>query len=141
MSNRHLSGAVIVLLLISRVSSGLELSASTNSATAGYFTLAWFSPDIQVTVLQQSTSPEFHEYTETHVSNVQQSTLTGFNDGKWYFRLKGSQGEYSNIVNVEVHHHSLSKAFLFFTLGLLMFCLLITILILGYKQHRSSLLQ
>ena len=82
--------------------------------------------------LQAAATQDFFEFTSRTISDSGSITLTGYPDGIYYFRA-GLPGSWSGIVQVEVQHHSLSRAFAFFTLGLLLFLVLVGTIVLGNK--------
>ena len=132
--------AFILLLSLTGVTtdnacaSEISLSSSTNLSREGYFVLSWH-PDTHTEItLQQSRSPEFSEPSTKSVSNTNAITITGLNNGHWHFRVGNSQLGWSNIVSVEVQHHSLSKAWGFFVVGLLLFVVLCITIFLGARS-------
>lgn len=64
-------------------------------------------------------------------------TLSGYADGIYYFRVEES-GITSKVIQVEVKHHSLEKAFAFFFAGLILFCVLALSIFLGNKSQKGS---
>ena len=98
------------------------LVTDTDVAAEGYFVLSWdTAASISRPLLQQSIFPDFTRERESYV--VAQSgsmTLTGFPDGKYYFRV-GTGGDWSRVLEVTVRHHPLSRALMFFFTGLVLF--------------------
>ena len=89
-------------------------------------------------LLEESTNTEFLNPEKTHISNIYASTLTGLDNGTYYYRIKNNNNEWSNTAKVVVQHHSLDKAFLFFTLGCCLFVLIITTLIIGHTKTTNK---
>lgn len=112
-----------------------SLVSDTNLAAEGYFVLTWRLDDGDAMgKLQQSTSPGFGSDTET--SDIVSSgsvTLTGFPNGKYYFRA-GTPGHWSKVLEITVRHHALSRAFAFFATGLFLFIVLCVVIITGNRQ-------
>ena len=61
-------------------------------------------------------------------------TLTGREDGLYYYRARAGDSPFSETVAVTVAHHSLQRALSFFTVGLLLFLILIFIIIQGSRN-------
>lgn len=116
----------------------VQLSTNTDLATAGYFQLTW-STDSQSApyVLQQSLTPSFSNYKIHYQGTDTASVLSGLSNGTYHFRVLDKQEVASNIISVEVKHHSLGKAFGFFALGALMFCILIAVLIAASRKKET----
>jgi hypothetical protein len=89
-------------------------------------------------MLQESTDLEFSNPVNAYISNINSSTQTGLDNGTYYYRVKNNYDEWSNIVRVTVKHHSLDKAFLFFTSGFCLFICIVTSLIIGHKNTVSK---
>lgn len=60
-------------------------------------------------------------------------TLSGLDNGDFYFRVDAPQSS-SAVIHVEVKHHSLHKALVFFSIGLLLFCILGISIFIGHKK-------
>ena len=130
----------LVLLLTTSQTCLAEILLSSDSevSSEGYFVLSWQSDTANSLSLQQANSENFSQIKTTSLPANGAVTITGLVNGRYFFRVI-SATEPSNTVLVEVKHHSLVKAFGFFSLGFLLFAvLLLTIFIGRYKginQH------
>ena len=100
--------------------------------------LSWETSRTHPLQLQRSRSTHFSRVVEHTVSASGAITITGLGDGSYYFRLRDSEGGYSNTVKVDVAHHSLTRAFSFFLLGLVLFALLSASIVIGSRTTRNS---
>jgi len=69
-------------------------------------------------------------------ANTQQLTLSGFANGTYYFRLRASNNNYSNVVKVQVDHYPLWQALSLFSLGLGLFVIVVVVIAKG--AYRSA---
>ncbi len=110
------------------------LTTDTTLATAGYYQLSWrpgidgASDKILQYELQQATNPEFSDRRSLYRGPDLASVISGKPDGRYYYRVRiinpnNLNRSWSHPVMVEVRHHSLLKAFGFFTIGALVFFL------------------
>lgn len=123
-----------------QAASASTLSANTDVAIEGYFVLSWELPadDNAGYELQQADNPGFRNATSTVIPASGDITLSGFPDGDYYFRAginSGNGGNWTETVNVTVAHPSLARALLFFLLGLALFIVLVTTIIMGNYRH------
>lgn len=108
-----------------------ELSAEPARSSAGYFKLIWSSFSDNAFVLEESSNAEFINSKTIQLRGTNSITLTGLENGSYYYRIKDSNNEWSNVAHVTVEHHSIVKAFVFFSLGLFLFIILVYVLRLG----------
>lgn len=109
----------------------------------GYFVLQWQSEVKHSLKLQQSRSSNF---TDPEIYIVPASgalTVTGLEDGSYYFRLQGNESSGKDFVppdllEVTVTHHSLQRAVMFFSLGMLLLVILLGTLVIGNRQRGSA---
>ena len=133
------------ILLSTTLRAAPPLTADTETAREGYFVLHWTAmenPGSEL-VLQQSSDADFSEFSAPDneqvsndrwdVSNATQFTQSGLDNGVYYFRLTDDSGV-SNTVRVTVAHHSLARALFFFCMGLLLFLILVTMIIVGHRR-------
>jgi hypothetical protein len=128
-----------VLLPCSLAFAAPQLSANLDVAAEGYFVLSWDAPDISSELtLQESREPDFSgDLEQWPVSQANQFTQSGLTNGLYFYRLADGTST-SNVVKVEVQHHSLSRAWFFFSLGAVLFILLVGILLHGRRQHPQT---
>lgn len=125
----------ICLLFFSTIqySNALQLSSDTSVATAGYYQLIWYGKS-EVFQLQESTTSDFKLFKVIYKGKDLARTISGKSDGDYFYRLVDEQSsQISNTVKVEVSHHSLEHAILFFIAGAIVF---ISILFLILKGNR-----
>lgn len=113
------------------------LSSDTAVSTEGYFVLSWDAPaEFSDLTLFQETGPNTtsNDIRAHNLPAAGAITLTGLVDGDYTYRLLANEQPVSNIVAISVQHHSLSRALGFFSLGLLLFSVLIGSIVVGNKQ-------
>lgn len=113
----------------------LTLSASTSLSNEGYFVLDWQTDSpVEDLILEQATDQAFSNPLGRSLAGASAATITGLNDGTYYFRLTDHNSNLSNTVSVTVSHHSLGRAGSFFLLGLALFSVLIIVILKGNRQ-------
>ena len=105
---------------------------------AGYYKLSWSSPFDKSSTLEESNDSLFTNPSVFHIHNHDSITLTGRENGTYYYRMRDSNDEFSNVVHVTVKHHSVEKAFAFFALGLCIFIILIFVLRSGHLSIKME---
>ncbi|AEG01587.1 hypothetical protein [Methylomonas methanica] len=118
-----------------------RLFSDTQTATAGYYRLNWESADIDPVVeLQQADNPAFTDADIRYRGHDGASVVSGMPDGEWYYRARsitgGKVSPWSDTIAVKVAHHPLSRAWLFFGLGTLVFAATLLLIIRGTEQNR-----
>jgi hypothetical protein len=113
----------------------VELHASTDVATAGYFQLRWSVPG-EAVVLQEDTTPAFTSPRLVYRGPDNARVLSGKTDGEWYYRARtaGAESAFGEVLEVTVRHHPLSRAFAFFALGALVFLATLAAIITGARS-------
>lgn len=115
-----------------------SFDSSTTLSNEGYFVLSWQSRPLSETTgaltLKQASSPEFSDSIDRLVEASGAITITGLEDGDYYFRLVSADGAASDQLQVSVAHHSLARAGGFFLLGLLLFSILIYTIVHGNRR-------
>lgn len=127
--------AIVCLLFFSLIqsSNALQLSSDTTVATAGYYQLIW-SGKSEVFLLQESTIPDFKSFNVIYEGNDLARVISGKPDGDYFYRLVDSKSsQISNTVKVEVIHHSLTHAILFFSAGALVFTSILFLVLKGIR--------
>ncbi|TVZ40436.1 hypothetical protein P886_4867 [Alteromonadaceae bacterium 2753L.S.0a.02] len=139
---------LVVLLLCAlamRASCAAEISLSANTtlSSEGYFVLSWDVPDLpsqalEALQLRQSSDAAMRDSQVIPIASQSSLTLSGYSDGIYYFQLasqpEGLPPAASNIIQVAVTHHSLTKAFGFFSMGLVLFLILCLTIFLGNRS-------
>lgn len=130
----------------------LTLQAPASAASEGYLTFRWPMVDTGFTLdappalegqlaLQLAHSPAFDAIAFRYPLYEQaQATVSGLPDGTYFARLVSDvQGPVSNVVEFRVQHRDLGHAGLLFSLGALLFALLIvTLLRLNHNNHARN---
>lgn len=113
-----------------------EISLNSNTALAaeGYFVLSWESDADSPLTLEQSSSADFGQVISTMVAADGNITITGLMDGDYYFRLLDDNLQQSNLLRIQVAHHSLVRALAFFSLGLVLFIILLLTIFIGSRK-------
>jgi hypothetical protein len=117
----------------------VALASDTQVATAGYFRLSWHtehSPNLFR--LLEADNPRFNHSKVIYEGPDLARVLSGKSNGSYYYRVAELQGHtpisVSNTVKVDVAHHSLTKAFLFFAIGAAVFLATLLLILRGNRQ-------
>lgn len=118
-----------------------ELSADTTVATAGYFGLSWGHAGEAGGApahfeLQEAPDPAFAAPRTLYAGPDRATALSGRPDGIYYYRVRADGGAWSPVVAVEVMHHSLVRAGLFFALGAAVFLATVVLILRGDARER-----
>ena len=127
----------LILLTTSAASWAAEnsLSASTDVSNEGYFVLNWQTAEADDSLtLEQASSPAFDTVISRDIPAAGALTITGLEDGQYYFRISTGDTALTPSVQVDVEHHSLQRAGSFFLLGLLLFATLTFIILNGNRK-------
>jgi hypothetical protein len=143
----HLRIIITLLVLISPLVPGAgyaqyqppRLFTDNTIATAGFFRLHWATPAEQVE-LQVASSPEFQNPTTAYIGPDRATVISGKPDGTFYYRVRTLDSQqsapWSETVIVEVRHHSLPRALMFLSLGVLVFLITMTMIIRGTRKEK-----
>lgn len=108
-----------------------QLEVDLPLSREGYFVLSWETAAQGATVeLQRSDSGDFSAADSVAVVPAGSLTLTGLRDGAYYFRV-GTPGNWSPVQEVQVQHHALSTALLWFAAGACLFLVLLCVILAG----------
>jgi hypothetical protein len=85
--------------------------------------------------VQEATSPGFASPRVVYRGSDNARVMSGKPDGDWYYRARtaGSASEFGNVAKVQVRHHSVARAFGFFSLGALVFLVTLAVIIKGAR--------
>ena len=109
-----------------------EIEIVDNGTTAGYATLAWSSASGKTFELKQK---ENDQWKIIYQGQDRATTLSGLADGTYHYALMtDGQSKADDEVNITIKHHSLTRAWIFFGVGAVMFLILITILTIGGRN-------
>ncbi|WMS86881.1 hypothetical protein [Pleionea litopenaei] len=128
---------VVLASLVSRVTVAEDvLTPASQSSSEGYYTLRWEHSSSNFQRLEVSSDATFQTISvEYPVSGMKGISLTGYQDGTYFFRLIDDQQQASNSATVVVKHRSLSLAIILFALGFSLFVVLIGVLIFSSRRR------
>ena len=119
-----------------------RLSSDTDIATAGFYRLSWKTDKITQVEVQEADNPAFNDASLQYQGPDDASVISGKANGTWYYRarvLRDQQsGPWSDVVKVTVAHHPLSRAFMFFGLGVVVFVATLLMVIRGAEGGRNE---
>lgn len=118
------------------------LQTDSELSSAGYYRLSWQSEIAGDFILQEATDAAFSQATTLYSGPDTATLISGRSDGTYYYRIRNAQDvdtsdAWSNVAKVEVAHHPLSRAFVFFALGALVFIATLAIVVLGSRSHNQ----
>jgi len=145
--SHHLRIFITLLVLISPLVPGTiyaeyqapRLFVNNTIATAGFFRLHWETQAKHVE-LQVATSPQFEAPTTAYIGPDRATVISGKPNGTLYYRVRALDSQHPNpwseSVIVEVRHHSLPRALMFLSLGVLVFLITVTMIIRGTRKEK-----
>lgn len=117
-----------------------KLQSDSDLSTAGYYRLTWQSETAGDFELEEASDPAFAQAVNLYRGPDTATLISGRADGVYYYRIRNIHDEtdtnWSNVTRVEVQHHPLSRAFMFFALGALVFVATLIVVIHGNKSHK-----
>jgi hypothetical protein len=142
----RISPAGLLLLTVVLASAGPSLSASPAPdrgapglsvdnavATAGFYSLGW-GGTAQVE-LQEAAGPDFDQPVTVYTGPDRATVISGKPNGTWFYRIRSLDdqrtGPWSEPLTVTVAHHSLTRAFLFLGLGVIVFIATVLMIVRG----------
>ena len=138
------------MLLTCRVPAGLaasplpapDLSSDTEVASAGFYRLSWQTPAAARVELEEADNAAFTAADRRYLGPDDASVISGQPNGTWYYRareIRGAEtGPWSDVVKVTVAHHPLSRAFMFFGLGVVVFVATLLMVVRGAEGARRD---
>ncbi|MDT8383137.1 MAG: fibronectin type III domain-containing protein [Gammaproteobacteria bacterium] len=149
-------GLAVLLLacLFSTAAAGSQLpaprlSTSGDVVTAGYYRLSWETASSEVESvtaplkesiwtpvweLQEATQADFRDAVTAYRGPDSATVFSGKPDGARHYRLRSvapQASPWSDTVSVRVTHHSLSRALLFLSLGIVVFVATVVLIVRG----------
>lgn len=109
------------------------LSTDAKYVTAGYFQLSWRANGDQFQLEQRRGDETVH----WRIEDRRSFAVTGLPDGNYRYRVRALEpesGAWSEPVVVEVQHHSLVRAWLFFAAGLVVFAGLVGVILVNRRN-------
>jgi hypothetical protein len=111
----------------------MELEVSPQLSTSGTFDLSWQGTPgetFRLLQLNENKTPRvIYEGTDTA------RVMTGLPNGEYTYQVEGKSGS-SEARRVTVAHHSLSRAFSFFAIGLVVFIATVILVVRGESGER-----
>jgi hypothetical protein len=114
------------------------ITSSAKVSQTGYFQLKWKSEESENFILQQDTTSFFNTPKTIYSGTDTARTVSGKLNGKYFYRVRIEEGDWSEPVLVTVEHYKLSTAFLFLGLGAIVFLATAVLVIRGHLKHRKE---
>lgn len=121
------------------------LTADTEVATAGFFRLSWSIPEADPDTgfeLQEAQSAAFDHPTVVYAGPDRATTFSGRENGDYYFRVRDIRADrasaWSAVTRIQVQHHPLARAWLFFALGAVVFLATLALILRGPTEERRT---
>lgn len=115
-----------------------SLTSDSTRPTAGYYQLNWSGASTTSFQLQESRQADFAGAVTLYQGPDRATVLTGRPDGDYYYRLRildtDGAGPWSDPLEVQVRHHPLARALLFFALGALVFLATLVAILAGNRR-------
>ena len=120
--------------------SSIGLGSDTDVSTAGFFQLTWNAPAKgEEMELRESRQPDLADYQSIYTGPDLARSMSGKKNGDYYYQVVAvsrDDPKKSDIIKVTVAHHSLTNAFMFFTLGAVVFLSIFVSILLGNRDSR-----
>lgn len=120
-----------------------RLNSDTDVATAGFYRLTWETPQSVTVELEEADNPAFENASLFYRGADSAAVITGKPDGVWFYRIRAlgnpQTGPWSQPVRVAVEHHSISRALMFFGLGIVVFLATLSMILLGERKSADDL--
>jgi len=93
--------------------------------------------------LQEARDRQFRDLIAEYQVRDSATVMSGRTDGQRYYRLRAVRNSqpvsrWSETVSVETRHHSLTRAFSFFTVGAAVFVLTLLLVLRGGRNYSTS---
>lgn len=119
-----------------------QLSADSQISNAGYYRLSWTSDIADNFILQENLTRSFESPKNVYTGPDTATVISGKSTGTYFYRVGANTAtgrtEWSDITRVEVAHHPLSRALLFFTTGFIVFIAILLVIIRGNGSSSHS---
>lgn len=118
------------------------VSVSPERAAGGFYRLAWEGPPDARFEVQEADSGTFDEPRPVYTGHDTASVISGKSDGDFFYRVRivdeAEPGPWSETARVTVAHHSLTRALQFFSVGALVFAVLVLVIARGAREDRDT---
>ena len=120
-----------------------SLTVSPQASSDGVAHLTWEVPVNKSVRVQQSNKEIFQQPITLYHGNDTGTTITGLKDGTYFFRvgtdLKNNDDiNWGEPVQLQVAHHSLTRAFTFFAIGVVVFLATTALIVTGSHKLMES---
>ena len=121
------------------IQESVELISDSETATAGFFHLRWHADNYTGNwQLQESQDADLQTFKVLYSGPDLARVISGKPDGIYYYRIvtdTTTTPQMSNIIKVNVAHHSLSNAFIFFAVGGFIFLAILISIFAGNRKN------
>ena len=140
---RFLSFVCILVTSAPAWSAAPRLESDTDVATAGYYRLEWNANEVKDFILEESQQASFDSVRVLYQGPDTARIISGRGDGDYYYRVRelntqSREDGWSEVVHVQVQHHSLTRALLFFVIGAIVFVATLAAIIVGNRQASNN---
>ena len=135
-------GIVLALMAQAASAANLHLASDSEIATAGFYQLSWKIPKpLKQVELYESRDPGLRDHRVIYRGPDLARAVSGKSDGDYYYQIVSTDDNdryASNIVKVNVAHHPLKNAFLFFALGATVFIAILVAIFTGNRRGSAQ---
>jgi len=140
---RFLSFVCTLVISAPAWSAAPQLESDTDVATAGYYRLEWNANEVKDFILEESQQASFDSARVLYQGPDTARIISGRGDGDYYYRVRelntqSREDGWSEVVHVQVQHHSLTRALLFFVIGAIVFVATLAAIIVGNRQASNN---
>lgn len=142
--NRFFIAIALPLLLAPLLAQGSvpQLESDTKISTAGYYRLQWNDDQATEFVLQESPHPSFTPVKTLYTGPDTARVISGRANGDYFYRVRvdgaSNQDQWSDVVRVQVSHHPLWRAVMFFAIGAVVFLATLVTIIHGNRTTSTE---
>ncbi len=123
---------LLVLPMIAQASPvQFTLDGRDIESNSGHVRLVWKSEGDTLFVLQQAPDSSFLHAKTIYEGPDLASFVSGLRNGNYYFRVRGEDDQWSDVVHLHVQHQSLELAFTLFGIGGIVFLLTVFVVLKG----------
>ena len=114
----------------------MQFSADTlfQQNSYGHIRLEWSADHETTFELQRAQTAAFTDSLTIYTGPDRASFISGLENGTYYFRVRETGKEWSDIMTVLVEHQSLRLAFTLFTIGGIVFLLTVFVVVNGARR-------
>jgi hypothetical protein len=118
----------------------VQFTVDTNFTTArqGHIRLDWKGVKNAKYELQRALKSDFTDPVMLYRGPDQASFISGMDDGVYYFRVRETEGVWSEVLTVQVAHQSLRLAFILFGIGGIVFLFTVIVVVNGARRYATD---